>query len=119
MKQNNINRTKQRQLRHRRTLNKLHQLENTKPRLVVTRSNQHISCQLIDDAKGITLCASSTLTLDLNSNNKANAAKVGTDIANKAKKLNITEVVFDRGGNKYHGKIAALADAAREAGLKF
>ena len=90
------------------------------PRLSVFRSNKHISCQLIDDEKGVTIASSSSITLKLENGGNIEAAKaVGTDIANKALALNIETVVFDRGGYNYHGRIMAVADAAREAGLKF
>lgn len=90
------------------------------PRLVVFRSNKHIEAQVIDDTKGMTLASASSvqLKLALGSNCKA-AAKVCEAIANKAKEKGITKVVFDRGGYQYHGRVAALADAAREAGLEF
>ena len=86
------------------------------------RSNKHMSVQLIDDVNGATLASASTLETDFRSDATGNAeaaAKVGTLIAERAKAAGITSVVFDRGGNKYHGRIASLADAAREAGLEF
>lgn len=89
------------------------------PRLSVFRSNSHISVQLIDDEKGITLASSSTQQIKIKGSNIENATKVGKDIASKAKKLKITNVVFDRGGYLYHGRVKALADAAREEGLVF
>ncbi|MCQ2799596.1 MAG: 50S ribosomal protein L18 [Bacilli bacterium] len=90
------------------------------PRLVVFRSNKHIEAQLIDDTKGITLaCASSVqLKLAIGSNCEA-AAKVGEALAKKAIEKGISKVVFDRAGYQYHGRVAALAEAAREAGLVF
>ena len=88
-------------------------------KLVVTKTDHHIYAQIIDDATSKVLTSSSTLTLKLKGNNVQNAKKVGTDIAKKAKDLKITAIAFDRGGNKYHGRVKALADAAREAGLKF
>lgn len=92
----------------------------TCPRLCVFRSNKHIEAQLIDDVKRVTLCASSSVTLKLeNGSNIEAAKKVGADLASKAKALKIKEVVFDRGGYVYHGRVAALADAAREGGLDF
>lgn len=95
-----------------------------KPRLSVYRSNKHMYAQIIDDSVGHTLCAASTLDKDVKSqcektNNVEAAAAVGTAIAKKALDLGITEVVFDRGGYIYHGKVEALANAAREAGLDF
>ncbi|MEV6623723.1 50S ribosomal protein L18 [Amycolatopsis sp. NPDC051106] len=93
-----------------------------RPRLVVKRSSRHIAVQVIDDLAGHTLASASTLEADLRSfdgDKKAKAAKVGELVAERAKNAGITAVVFDRGGNAYHGRIAALADAAREAGLEF
>ena len=90
------------------------------PRLCVFRSNKHIEAQIIDDVKRTTLCASSSVALKLeNGSNIEAAKKVGADLAEKAKALKIKSVVFDRGGYIYHGRVAALADAAREGGLKF
>lgn len=90
------------------------------PRLVVFRSNKNIECQLIDDVKGVTLAASGSVLLKIKvGGNCAAAAEVGKDIAEKAKKAGISKVVFDRGGYAYHGRVAALADAAREGGLQF
>lgn len=94
------------------------------PRLAVFRSNMHIYAQIIDDTVGNTLCAASTMEADikakLEKTNDVEAAKaVGEAVAKKALEKGITTVVFDRGGFVYHGKIQALADAAREAGLKF
>ena len=91
-----------------------------KPRLCVFRSNKHIEAQIIDDVKGVTLVASSSVALKLaNGGNCEAAAKVGADLAEKAKAKGIEFVAFDRGGYLYHGRVAALADAAREGGLKF
>lgn len=89
------------------------------PRLCVFRSNQAIYAQLIDDVKGVTIASSSSLELKLKNNNLEAAAIVGKDIAEKAKKAKIKTVVFDRGGYLYHGRVKALADAARENGLEF
>ena len=90
------------------------------PRLVVFRSNKNIEAQIIDDVKGVTLVASSSVQLKLkNGGNCVGAAEVGKDLAAKAKKAGISHVVFDRGGYQYHGRVAALADAAREGGLLF
>ena len=89
------------------------------PRLCVFRSNQAIYAQLIDDVKGVTIASSSSLELKLKNNNLEAAAAVGQDIAEKAKKAKIKTVVFDRGGYLYHGRVKALADAARENGLEF
>jgi large subunit ribosomal protein L18 len=93
-----------------------------RPRLVVSRSARHIFAQVIDDAAGHTLVSASTMEADiraLDGDKSAHAAKVGEVLAGRAKDAGIETVVFDRGGNKYAGRIAALADAAREAGLKF
>ncbi|HWD05147.1 MAG TPA: 50S ribosomal protein L18 [Amycolatopsis sp.] len=93
-----------------------------RPRLVVKRSSRHIAVQVIDDLAGHTLVSASTLEADVRStegDKKAKAAKVGELVAARAKAAGISAVVFDRGGNAYHGRIAALADAAREAGLEF
>ena len=93
-----------------------------RPRLVVTRSTRHISAQIIDDLKGHTLVSASTLDASLrgtDGDKSALAGKVGALLAERAKSAGVSKVVFDRGGNKYAGRIAALADAAREAGLEF
>jgi large subunit ribosomal protein L18 len=93
-----------------------------RPRLVVTRSSRHIYAQVIDDNVGHTLASASTLDASLRGgegDKSAKAAKVGQLVAERAKAAGIDAVVFDRGGNKYHGRIAALADAAREGGLEF
>lgn len=90
-----------------------------RPRLAVHFSNQHVYAQVIDDAKGVTICSACTKNLELQKANMDTAAKVGTLVAERALAAGITEVVFDRGGFLYHGKVKALADAAREAGLKF
>ena len=93
-----------------------------RPRLVVTRSSKHITAQVVDDGIGKTLAYASTMEGDLRSNtgDKTEKAKqVGGLVAERAKAAGIEGVVFDRAGNKYHGRVAALADGAREAGLKF
>ena len=93
-----------------------------RPRLAVKRSSRHILVQLIDDTAGHTLAAASSLEADvraLDGDKKARAAKVGELVAARAKDAGITAVVFDRGGYDYHGRLAALADAAREGGLEF
>ena len=90
------------------------------PRLCVYRSNKNIEAQLIDDAKRVTLVASSSMALKLeNGSNIEAASKVGEDLAKKALAKKIKNVVFDRSGYIYHGRVKALAEAAREAGLKF
>lgn len=91
-----------------------------RPRLCVFRSNKHIFAQIINDLTGSTLVSSSTLALEGDLKlSKKNAFIVGKDIAAKAKSKNIETVVFDRNGYVYHGRVAALADGAREGGLKF
>jgi large subunit ribosomal protein L18 len=93
-----------------------------RPRLVVNRSSRHIVVQLIDDVAGHTLAAASTLEADVRAvegDKKAKATKVGELIAARAREAGVTAVVFDRGGYVYHGRVAALADAAREGGLEF
>ena len=91
------------------------------PRLCVYRSNKNISAQIIDDVNGKTLCAASSTEkgFDMYGGNCDAAKKVGQMIAEKAKKAGITDVVFDRGGYVYHGRVAALAEGAREGGLNF
>jgi large subunit ribosomal protein L18 len=90
------------------------------PRLDVYRSNKDIYAQVIDDITGTTLASSSSKALKLKNGGNVEAAKlVGKDIAEKCKKVKITKVAFDRGGFSYHGRVAALAESAREAGLEF
>ena len=110
------------QKRRQRVRNKLRKMAGDRPRLSVHRSSKNISVQLIDDAQGRTLAAASTLEKDLGlkgKNNKEAAARIGTEIAARAKAAGVEEVYFDRGGFLFHGKVKALADAAREGGLKF
>lgn len=90
-----------------------------RPRLSVRRSLKHLYAQLIDDVTGRTLAAASTVSLKLDGNNVDAAAKVGAALAEKAKAAQIDTCAFDRGGRLYHGRVKALAEAAREAGLKF
>ena len=118
-----ISRKQQTQKRHRRLRR---QLSGTaaRPRLAVFRSNNHIYAQVIDDDAQNTLCAASTLDKDLRTNLTASATcdasvAVGELVAKRALAKGIQQVVFDRGGNLYHGRVKALADAAREAGLQF
>ena len=109
------------QKRRLRVRNKLRSVNTGKPRLSVHRSNKNISVQLIDDVEGKTLASASSLEKDLGvvgKNNVEAAAKVGTAIAERAKKAGIDEAYFDRGGFLFHGRVKALAEAAREAGLK-
>ena len=104
-----------------RVRNKQRKVNPGKLRLSVHRSNKNISVQLIDDVNGVTLAAASSMEKDLGVTGKNNveaAAKVGTAIAERAKKAGVEEAYFDRGGFLFHGKVKALADAAREAGLK-
>jgi large subunit ribosomal protein L18 len=115
---------KQRWRRTNRVRNRLRQ--GTRPRLSVFRSHKHIYAQVIDDAQGRTLAAASTAEKDIagqlngsHGGNKDAAAVVGRAIAERAKAAGVGPVVFDRGSYKYHGRIQALADAAREAGLEF
>lgn len=116
-------RSKIRVSKHRRLRNRLSGTPN-RPRLAVFRSNNHMYAQIIDDVAGNTLVSASTLQKDVKAelkktNDVEAAAYLGTVIAKKALEKGITEVVFDRGGFIYQGKIKALADAAREAGLQF
>jgi large subunit ribosomal protein L18 len=93
-----------------------------RPRLVVTRSARHISAQVVDDSAGRTLASASTMEADLRTldgDKSAKAKRVGELVAERAKAAGIDGVVFDRAGNKYHGRVAALADGAREGGLGF
>ncbi|MEU4312598.1 50S ribosomal protein L18 [Nocardia sp. NPDC024068] len=95
---------------------------SARPRLIVHRSSRHLHVQLIDDAAGHTLASASTIEADvraLEGDKTAKGKKVGELIAERAKAAGVEAVVFDRGGHDYHGRIAALADAAREGGLKF
>ena len=108
-----------RKRRHTRVRNKVSGTAEC-PRLNVFRSNTQIFAQIIDDVKGITLASSSSVELKIkNGGNAEGAALVGKDIAEKALKLKIKNVVFDRGGYLYHGRVKALAEAARENGLEF
>ncbi len=105
-----------------RVRNKLRKMANGRARLSVHRSNKNISVQLIDDVNGVTLASASTLEKDLGligKNNVEAATKIGAAIAERAKKAKVTECYFDRGGFLFHGSVKALADAAREGGLKF
>ena len=93
-----------------------------RPRLVVTRSSKHISVQVVDDLVGKTLASASTMEADVRTiegDKTAKARKVGELVAERAKSQGVASVVFDRSGNKYHGRVAALADGAREGGLTF
>ncbi|MDP8976913.1 MAG: 50S ribosomal protein L18 [Actinomycetota bacterium] len=110
--------------RHRRVRKKVTGTAE-RPRLAVFRSNRHVVAQVIDDERGRTLAAASSVEKELrsanagNTGNKTGATAVGRLIAERAKAGGVSRVVFDRGGFRYHGRVAALADAAREAGLEF
>jgi len=107
--------------RRMRVRSKLRKVNAGRVRLSVHRSNKNISVQLIDDVNGVTLASASSLEKDLGvvgKNNVEAAAKVGAAIAERAKKAGVSEAYFDRGGFLFHGKVKALADAAREGGLK-
>ena len=93
-----------------------------RPRLVVTRSARHVVAQIVDDTRGHTLASASSMEVDfrvVGDDKTAKARKVGQLVAARAKQAGVETVVFDRGGNKYHGRVAALADGAREGGLDF
>ena len=116
-----VSRNEARQARHKRIRKKISGTKNI-PRLNVFRSAKHITVQLIDDENGVTLVSASSMDKDLKLSNGGNveaAKKVGEAIAKKAKKAGINKVVFDRGGYLYHGRVEALAEAARENGLEF
>jgi len=105
--------------RRRRVRTALRKRSGAKPRLSVHRTGRHIYAQIISDADGRTLAAASTLGADVSGANVDAAVKVGKDIAEAAVKAGVTTVVFDRGGFLFHGRVKALADAAREGGLEF
>jgi large subunit ribosomal protein L18 len=107
----------QRERRRYRVRNRLR--ASQRPRLSVFRSNKHIYAQIIDDAAGRTLVSASTADADGNGGNKAAAEKTGQLLAERAKEKGITQVAFDRGAYRYHGRVAALADACRQHGLEF
>ena len=118
---NKVSRNDMRKERHTRIRTSVYGTE-TRPRLNVFRSNANITAQIINDEQGITLVSASSLDKELNLKNGGNieAAKIiGAEIAKRAKEKNIKEVVFDRGGYLYHGRVKALAEAARENGLEF
>ena len=119
----NISQTRRRErLRRHARLRKKFAGTSERPRLVVHRSSRHIHVQLVDDLTGTTLAAASSIEADVRAvegDKKAHSVRVGQLIAERAKAAGIEEVVFDRGGYTYGGRIAALADAAREGGLKF
>ena len=109
------------QRRAQRNRNKLRKLANGRPRLSVFRSSKHIYAQLIDDKQGVTIASASTAEKDTKGSgaNVDAAANVGKRLAERATKAGVKDVVFDRGGYIFHGRIKALADAAREGGLNF
>ncbi|SNZ01599.1 50S ribosomal protein L18 [Flagellimonas pacifica] len=111
----------ERRLRIRRRIRKVSSGTEARPRLSVFRSNKEIYAQLIDDNKGVTLAAASSRDKDVEAKGTKSevATLVGKAIAEKAKKLGVEAVAFDRGGNLYHGRVKSLAEGAREAGLKF
>ena len=110
--------TKARQRRHRRVRKKVSGTAE-RPRLAVYRSNKHIYAQVIDDVAGRTVAASSTMAGIKGEDPTAEAKAVGLDLATKAKSAGVSRVTFDRGGFRYHGRVKALADGAREGGLEF
>lgn len=106
--------------RAQRNRTRLRQVSNGRPRLSVFRSDKNIYAQVIDDSNGVTVAAASSLDLDAKrGSTQATATEVGKLVAERAIKAGIKDVVFDRGGYIYHGRVKALADAAREAGLNF
>jgi large subunit ribosomal protein L18 len=108
--------------RRQRVRSKLRSQVAGRPRLSVHRTGRHIYAQVIDDSKGTTVAAASTIDKDLKAKNGSTseaAAEVGKRVAEAAKKAGVTSVVFDRGGFLFHGRVKALADAAREGGLEF
>ena len=114
-----VSKNEERTRRHERVRTKISGTP-ARPRLNVFRSNAHIHAQIIDDVNCKTLVAASSVEMKLANGGNVEAAKaVGAEVAKRALEANITEVVFDRGGYVYHGRVQALADAAREAGLKF
>ena len=118
---NKVSRNDVRKARHERVRAKVSGTSET-PRLNVFRSNSNIFAQIIDDEKGITLVSASSIDKELKLENGSNieaAKKVGELVAKRAKKAKITKVIFDRGGYLYHGRVEALAEAARENGLEF
>lgn len=117
---NKVSKLDARKIRHERIRSKITGTSSV-PRLCVFRSNTNIYAQIIDDENGITLVSASSLDKELNlkNNNVLAASKVGESLAKKAKKAGIENVVFDRGGYMYHGRVKALAEACRDNGLKF
>lgn len=117
----NIEKQKKRERRHRRIKGKI-LVNSTRARLVVFRSLKHIYAQIVDDKKGVTLCSASTIDKEfpqIKGDKKSKAFKVGEMIAKRAINLGIKNIVFDRNGYKFHGRIKSLADGARKSGLDF
>lgn len=118
----NAQHTRNARLRRHRRVRKKVQGSAERPRLAVFRSNKHMSAQVVDDDAGRTLAAASTYEVELRQTSGAKkdaAAEVGRLVAERAREAGVSQVVFDRGGFKYHGRVAALADSARAAGLEF
>lgn len=114
-----VSKNEERVRRHKRVRTKISGTAE-RPRLCVFRSNANIAVQVIDDVKGVTLVSASSVDMKLANGGNIEAAKaVGAEVAARALKANISSVVFDRGGYLYHGRVKALADSAREAGLNF
>jgi len=114
-----VSKNEERVRRHKRVRTKVSGTAQ-RPRLCVFRSNANIAVQVIDDVKGVTLVSASSVEMKLANGGNIEAAKaVGAEVAARALKANISSVVFDRGGYLYHGRVKALADSAREAGLNF
>jgi large subunit ribosomal protein L18 len=114
-----VSKNEERVRRHKRVRTKISGTAE-RPRLCVFRSNANIAVQVIDDVKGVTLVSASSVEMKLANGGNVEAAKaVGAEVAARALKANISSVVFDRGGYLYHGRVKALADSAREAGLNF
>ena len=114
-----VSKNEERIRRHKRVRTKISGTAQ-RPRLCVFRSNANIAVQVIDDVKGVTLVSASSVDMKLANGGNVEAAKaVGAEVAARALKANISSVVFDRGGYLYHGRVKALADSAREAGLNF
>jgi len=114
-----VSKSAQRSRRHFRLRKKISGTP-VRPRLVVTRSARHLFVQVVDDTKGVTVASASTMEAEFRGSKDdktAKAKKIGELVADRAKKAGISEVVFDRGGNRYAGRVAAVADGAREAGL--
>lgn len=120
MKKSNINRKWRKDLRHTRSLNKIKREANTKPRLIVTKSNANIFAQLLDESSGSAKVIAACSSLQLKKPGTVAVAKeIGENIAKTAIEKGVTKIMFDRNGHKYHGQVKAVADGAREGGLTF